>query len=817
MNEDNSYLQPILGADSTNPSAFSVYENKQTAQLHVFYGLSVFDVVPNDKKHARFRLMIAHLRNLGIAQKHIGKAFNLDPRTVKHWGEVLASGDDHRIERVLLSSNNRKLTNTIKAYVRVRFGFLYPEDRYRYSSKIRSEIKDYFQEDISAETLRPLFNELKRQYNQEHPASQANCKSDGSDDRTSKHTDYQQAKESSGQDCVADSEDDAPVSQQSIEEGHSGSEKTLNLQDYSDQTTSNKDFSSANHNSNAFQAQPQGIRDGWCTHLGLIFFSHLLNCLYKVLDPHYANCILQWTQQILLGASNIEQSKLLDLNSLPLTNEDALMGNLTDQRNKLSELSSDYQEIGLHLFRWNFACVDQPLQRDFYFDPHTKPYSGNKNILKGWCSKKRWAERIQNGDYAHNSQGYPVYLENTDSYEDMRQRFIEFETNFRSTLGLQQEELTWIIDRGIYSQEIFDWVLSNPELHLITWERDYRQDGWPEGMSAQSSMVKRRVRNHKDDLRTYHFEWIEQPYPKHSKLRRILARATNPQGKTIQVSILTDHWQRSAESIIWSMFKRWTQENDFKYLSTHFGIDEITSYASESYAEIRDQLEDRSIQSSQYTAIQKSRQSERKHLANLLLKQRQAQGKQAKRQKQIDELRQAQALNSEQKRKLGSLRGSERSAQKYINKREEAISASEAKIAQIEQLLSETEKEVSRLDNLIEKGTQGLDTRKKQLMDTIRITARNIFYQAFAPFKAAYNNYRDDHVWFRHLTQTTSGMVSRSEIIQCQLLLRGTYPKSVKQAIVELFKHYNIEEPIELNGQKLQLDILAQTAIKLAI
>ena len=102
MNDDDSYLQPILGADSKNKSAFSVHQHKQTGQLHVFYGLSVFDVVPNDKKDARFRLMIAHLRNLGIAQKYIGEAFDLDPRTVKHWGEVLTSGDDHRIEQILI-------------------------------------------------------------------------------------------------------------------------------------------------------------------------------------------------------------------------------------------------------------------------------------------------------------------------------------------------------------------------------------------------------------------------------------------------------------------------------------------------------------------------------------------------------------------------------------------------------------------------------------------------------------------------------------------------------------------------------------------
>lgn len=38
-------------------------------------------------------------------------------------------------------------------------------------------------------------------------------------------------------------------------------------------------------------------------------------------------------------------------------------------------------------------------------------------------------------------------------------------------------------------------------------------------------------------------------------------------------------------------------------------------------------------------------------------------------------------------------------------------------------------------------------------MDTIKISVRNLFYRLFAPFKAAYNNYRDDHGHYRELTQ----------------------------------------------------------------
>ena len=87
-----------------------------------------------------------------------------------------------------------------------------------------------------------------------------------------------------------------------------------------------------------------------------------------------------------------------------------------------------------------------------------------------------------------------------------------------------------------------------------------------------------RARNHSKDLRSYHFEWIEKEWPKNEQIRQLIVRATNPSGNTIEVSILCDDRERDASSIIWAMFDRWLQENDFKYLSKHFGIDEITSY-----------------------------------------------------------------------------------------------------------------------------------------------------------------------------------------------------------------------------------------------
>ena len=799
---NDSYLQPILGTDPKG-SVFSVYQHTDTGDYHVFYGMSVFDVVPADKQDPRFRMMIAHLRSVGLGQNAIARAFGLNPRTVKSWSTALTSGNGDLIERVLLKPNsNRKVTKVIEEYIRVRFPCVYEDDKYRYSSIIRSELKEIFSQDISAETLRPIFQRLKAVYNQEHSQERASEVSDGKDDDSDDPPPMAAMGESFGEsEADAGGQANAP-------------EDVYELEGGSPYTNIEMDIDCGNRNANTPPKQ-------WCFHLGLSFFNESLSSLAGSVDPEYSDCTAQWISQTLLGAHNLEQSKLLEGKDLELFLSQRAMGSTTDQRKRLCQIIESELNINEQILRWNFSNARIAGENDFYFDPHTKHYTGKKNILKGWCSKLRWAERIQNSDYAHTRQGAPVYLENTDNYEDMRKRFMRFEGNFRTTLDIAENEvLTWIIDRGIYSSEIFDWVLASEHIHLITWERDYRNDGWPETGATVSSMLRQRARNHKEDLRNYRFEWVEQAWPKNPKLRRLIVRATNPENKTIEVSILTDDKSRNSEEIIWSMFERWVQENDFKYLRVHFGIDQITSYASKPYADLCEQLEDRLIKNSAYSAIEKNRAKEKRSLGALLVKQRQAREKQTQRQEQITgyTLRLKQ-LDSCEKKRLGSLKGAEQSAQKYIEQREKAIAQSEEKIQTYEQTLKTTLKEVSRLESLVASNTLRLDTRSKELMDIIKITARNIFYKALSSFKESYNNYRDDHVWFRHLTQSTCGFIEKAEQRICYLILGSHYPKAVREAIQTVIAQYNLRTPDfpDQSGAKTIIRILPKNVINNAI
>lgn len=800
-----NYLQPILGTSAKN-KVFSVHQNRQAKHYHVYYGLELFDVVPNDKEDIRFKLMVAHMHIIGFSLTALQDAFTVDPRTIKKWSTALKSGSAEKLQKALVGlGSNRKLTEQIEQFVRMRFEGIYSQDRYRYSIKIRQEIKRVFNEEISSETLRGLLKELKEQYN-ETALKSNNAEGDDPDNSEREQEDDQEDN--------LHSDSCGEVRSQAHLEGT----KTTDLST-SDQANEAGNLSmqgdtvSTNRNADAVFYGRQ-----WCSHSGLLLFSDALGCLQKSLPEEAARALTQWVSQVLLGAANLEQTKLLSIKDLEMMLAGGLLGSPVHQRSKLEAFSSD-QACAQALLRWNFKRVGGQEESDFYFDPHTKHYTGKQEVLKGWCSKIRFADKILNADFAHTRKGQPIYLENTDNYEDIRQRFVAFEERFRQNLQIAQErELTWIIDRGIFSHALFDWVAQSSNKHLITWEKGYRRDGWPDTIAPQASMIMERVRNHSKDLRSYHFEWIERNWPKNEKIRQLIVRATNPSGNTIEVSILCDDKDRDASGIIWAIFDRWLQENDFKYLSNHFGINEITSYQSDSYGELKESLEDRSMKNSAYLAICKERAQEKKQLGQLLLKEKHAKEQISRRAARIADLEALANRGEEESKEFRQLKAGQRSAQNYQKQRSAKIEQSEQQLAAYDQQLSKTLKEVSRLDTLIEQEMVRLKTDKKHLMDVIKITSRNLFYQAFEPFRKLYDNFRDDHVWFRHLTEIT-GFIDANDQVKCHLIENADYPKSVQKVLEDIIALFNQRAPQmpDGSGRKLELILAQKSAFDLAI
>jgi len=151
--------------------------------------------------------------------------------------------------------------------------------------------------------------------------------------------------------------------------------------------------------------QPQPGEATLCDHAGVMIFAAALASLPAVVDPPQP-ILAQWLASTLLGAHNIEQTKLLNWSDLGL-----LLGTTVcfpaPQRELLGTLATP-QTVAAVL-RWNFQQLGESVMRgnDFYLDPHTKHYTGMQRVLKGWCASIRWADKVMHGDFIHTAQGHP--------------------------------------------------------------------------------------------------------------------------------------------------------------------------------------------------------------------------------------------------------------------------------------------------------------------------------------------------------------------------------------------------------------------------
>ena len=367
------------------------------------------------------------------------------------------------------------------------------------------------------------------------------------------------------------------------------------------------------------------------------------------------------------------------------------------------------------------------------------------------------------------------------NYLDLRERFAALLPRFRQEVGLPAEAVvTCVIDRGIFSHEVFAHAIEAPDDHLITWEKNDRRGQW-DPQKRSGPCVLERTRNHAQDPRVYRFEYLDPPWARNPQRRQLIGWATNPQHRPVEVALLTDDRPRPAPEIVGLRFNRGTQENDFKYLDQHFGINEITSYASVAYERLQGRLPAQQIKSGAYKALEQQAAQVKCQLSRLLLAEHQPPGPSARRTERIATLRQ------------------------------------ELQPGQDPQ--AQTEKEVSRLEALIQQQRVRLDTRNKRLRDSLKLIARNAFYQALQPCKPADNNYRDDHELFRNLTQADGLLVDTADYVDADLLATVNYPPKLDHLVKGLPAELDATHPLmpDGSGRRLRLHLGDKSGLQVAI
>jgi hypothetical protein len=138
---------------------------------------------------------------------------------------------------------------------------------------------------------------------------------------------------------------------------------------------------------------------------------------------------------------------------------------------------------------------------------------------------------------------------------------------------------------------------------------------------------------------------------------------------------------------------------------------------------------------------------------------------------------------------------------------------------ELEPRWEQAQQKVSRLDSLIAQNMVRLEPSQKRLMDLLRIIARNAFYAALAPFKKAYNNYRDDHDYFRQLTQACGVLEVQAQQSVVHLMPRVNYSPQLRRIIGGVLQQINQPPPQwpDGSGRKLQFRLGRRSELKLSL
>lgn len=765
----SAFLQPILMPVKSAPDIVLSIDPKTPGELFVFLGMALMEKVPYLREHVAFKMLLARLYNAGTHGRRLTERFGVARSTLRRWGRALKSGDMERIRRAFSGQGaERKITPEIANYVRDRFHDLHGRCR-EYNKVIRSEVSKYFKVSVSAERLRWIFKEEREQL-----ARMA--ESDGGDQDENMH-------EPRRAECCAGAN--------SCEtEPHGGAIGP---------------FLPVTRN---YSLPPRGLpcsgrvvpeTPTLCHHAGVLLMSHWIDEL-TVDWPVEPDLVRQWVGQVLLGAVNHEQSKRLSFSSL-----EWLIGptirSLNHQRCLLKELA-EVESIHLLLDR-NGRLLDLSEKDLFYFDPHAEEYTGVLKTLKGWSGGLHRVDKIINMDFIHTEEGEPCFVQHADNFYDMRERFFMCIQGFRGILDTPQRTLTWVADRGLYGLDTLRRIVDESKDHFITWEKNYKRDGWDEERETQHFEYLR-ARNNAEDLRCYRFRWQEHPWSREPRFQRLIVRAINPGGREIEVAILSSDPDRDRRSVIRAMFNRWLQENDFGYMNRHVGINELTSRAHESYASIGANLDDRQVMSREYKALRREKTHAESVLKQHLLKrerQRKAHAVQL-RGERVDQNRLTRRIekrceapdDTKQEREMKKRR---RALDRLIAKHQannatrsckkealdQLINEQTRKVETAEKRMAESVREESRLQALIDEQYLRLDTRRKAFMDAIRISCRNIFCKLALEFRPLYNNYRDDHFIVRELSRSPGIIHKRDGFATILLMPTMQFQPAIRETV----------------------------------
>jgi hypothetical protein len=218
----------------------------------------------------------------------------------------------------------------------------------------------------------------------------------------------------------------------------------------------------------------------------------------------------------------------------------------------------------------------------YYVDAHFCPYSGSRPLPKAWNAKRRLVEPGQSDFYVHDATGRVLFFLNRPLNDQFVKAIPQILQEIR-TLVPAPAPLLLIFDRGGYSGPLFK-ALTREGIGFVTY--------------LKGRAASRRLPAHRFTRRWWAVTDPAGIQRRQRVVYQIAEKATRIRGTGLvrtlvvkdgdaQIPIVTNCAEVPAAKVVHLLKMRWRQENSFKYLSEHYGIEQLVQYDATTFPDER--------------------------------------------------------------------------------------------------------------------------------------------------------------------------------------------------------------------------------------
>jgi len=222
-----------------------------------------------------------------------------------------------------------------------------------------------------------------------------------------------------------------------------------------------------------------------------------------------------------------------------------------------------------------------------YLDGHVREYSGKAELAKAKKAQRSVATRAATDTWLHDADGSPLLVVTSEMNAGLTQVLEAIVTEAKKLVAVGQR-LTVLFDRGGWSARLFA-RLNILGVDIITYRKGKRRQ------LPCSAFSEHKVQEEGKE-KAY---WLcDQPRTRVGRLRSHKKRRLAGEQEYLwlrqvtvlredgrQTAIVTNRIDLAAAEVVRRLFRRWRQENYFKYMEEEFALDALAEYGVDEVSE----------------------------------------------------------------------------------------------------------------------------------------------------------------------------------------------------------------------------------------